>query len=66
MGYSGWALLVGFLIFIGVWIYSITEWGLLIGLMIGWLPAIIAAFIGGLLWPLVVAVLVFFLIPILF
>jgi hypothetical protein len=39
---------------------------LLIGLMIGWLPAIIAAFIGGLLWPLVVAVLVFFLIPILF
>lgn len=40
------------LIFIGVWIYAIMTWGFLLGTAFGWLPAAIAAFIGGLIWPL--------------
>lgn len=45
--------IVGFLIFAGVWIYAITSWGFLIGIMIGWIPAMIAAAIGAYLWPIV-------------
>ena len=40
----------GFLAFIGIWLYSISEWGLLIGLMVGWFPAIIGAVVLGILW----------------
>ena len=43
---------------LGVWIYAIASWGFLVGIAIGWLPAIIAAFIAGLLWPLVVLVVI--------
>ncbi|MDO8468225.1 MAG: hypothetical protein Q7S29_00505 [Candidatus Peribacter sp.] len=49
------AIIVGLLTFIGVWIYALFSWGFLIGLAIGWLPALIAAWVAGLLWPLVVA-----------
>lgn len=45
--------IVGIPVFLGVWIYSMFAWGFLIGLAIGWLPALIAAFILGFLWPLV-------------
>lgn len=48
------AFISGALIFVGVWIYALTEWGFLFGLIFGWIPAIIAAFIGGLIWPLLV------------
>lgn len=41
----------GFIIFIGVWIYAIMTWGFLLGIALGWIPAIIAAYIGGFLWP---------------
>jgi hypothetical protein len=34
--------LAGILIFFGIWIYAFISWGFLIGLAIGWLPALIA------------------------
>lgn len=46
--------------FIVLWIYAISSWGLLIGLMIGWFPAAIGAVVLGIIWP-VVAVVAFFL-----
>lgn len=55
--YTG-AVITGFIVFIGVWIYAIASWGFLIGVTIGWLPAIISATILGLLWPLVALVVV--------
>jgi len=59
-GYAGVALLVGAVTFLWIWAYSFSEWGLLIGLLIGWLPALIGAFVVGLLWPLfLVGVLIF-------
>lgn len=51
--YFGGAILTGIIAFIGIWIYAISEWGILIGLMVGWLPAGIGAFILGAIWPLV-------------
>ncbi|MEK7574512.1 MAG: hypothetical protein AAB514_03215 [Patescibacteria group bacterium] len=57
-GYIIGAYITGALVFIGVWIYAIASWGFLVGIAIGWLPAIIAAFIAGLLWPLVVLVVI--------
>jgi len=47
------AVITGIIAFFGIWIYSFVSWGFLIGLMIGWLPAIIGAFIIGALWPLI-------------
>lgn len=64
--YWGVALLVGIVIFIGVWIYSITQWGFLIGITIGWLPAIIAGFIGGILWGLLAILFVGWIILLVF
>ena len=46
----GW--LVGIVTFFGIWIYAFASWGLLIGLAIGWLPALIGGAIAGFLWPL--------------
>lgn len=46
--------IVGVLSFIAIWLYSLVSWGLLIGLMIGWIPALIGGVILGFLWPLVV------------
>ena len=37
-----------------------------VGLAIGWLPALIGAFIAGLLWPLIVLMVVGFLLLMLF
>ncbi len=47
------AVFVGFVVFIGVWLYAVSSWGFLIGVAIGWFPALIAAVIAGYLWPLV-------------
>lgn len=55
--YFGFAVLVGGIAFIGIWIYAFVAWGFLIGLAIGWLPALIGGFILGLLWPLVLLVI---------
>lgn len=56
-GYSGGAIVVGFIAFFAIWIYAFVAWGFLIGLAIGWLPALIGGFILGLLWPLVLLVI---------
>lgn len=52
------AIITGGIAFFVLWIYAFFAWGFLIGLAIGWLPAIIGAFIIGLLWPLVVLALI--------
>lgn len=39
------------ILFIGFWIYAISEYGFLLGVGIGWLPSIIAASILAFLWP---------------
>ncbi len=50
--------IVGIISLIVIWIYAIVSWGFLIGLAIGWLPALIGGAILGFLWPLVVLVVV--------
>lgn len=44
----------GIISFFIVWIYAIYSWGFLFGLLLGWLPAIIFAFISICIWPLYV------------
>ena len=46
--------IVGVLSFIAIWIYALASWGFLIGLMFGWIPALIGGVILGYLWPLVI------------
>lgn len=46
--------IVGVLSFIAIWLYSLATWGLLFGLMFGWIPALIGGTILGFLWPLVI------------
>ena len=41
------------IVFIGCWIYCIATYGFLLGVGLGWLPSAIAAWIAGLLWPLI-------------
>lgn len=57
--YGAWAVIVGIIVFVGVWIYAISQWGFLLGIMFGWIPAMIAAFITGLLWPLLALIIIF-------
>ena len=45
-------------IFLGSWIYCISEYGFLLGVGLGWLPSAIAATVASLLWPLYVLALV--------
>jgi|GEM_PF-1224333 len=52
----GW--IVGFICFTGIWIYAFNTWGFLIGLAIGWLPALIGGLIAGFLWPLILVAIV--------
>ena len=40
---------------LGVWVYSFFVIGLLGGLLVGWLPALIFGFIAGIVWPLTIA-----------
>jgi hypothetical protein len=44
---------MGIIAFLIIWIYAIISWGFLVGLAIGWLPALIGGFIAALLWPLI-------------
>jgi len=53
-GYMAGVWIVGVLSFIAIWLYALVSWGLLIGLTVGWIPAMIGGVILGLLWPLVV------------
>ena len=46
------AVITGGLTFVIVWLYAMGAWGVLIGLMFGWIPAVIAGIVAGALWPL--------------
>lgn len=46
------------IVFVGVWIYCIATYGFLLGVGLGWLPALICAFIAGLVWPLLALLLI--------
>ena len=50
--YIGVGAIVGVLSFLAIWLYAILEWGLLLGLCIGWFPAAIGGLLFGALWPL--------------
>ncbi len=45
---------VGFLVFVGCWIYCIFAYGFLLGVGLGWLPALICGFLAAALWPLII------------
>ena len=45
--------ITGVISFIIIWLYALASWGFLIGLMAGWIPALIVGVILGFLWPLV-------------
>lgn len=47
------AKIVAVPVFIGVWIYCIFAYGFLLGVGLGWLPAMIVAVIAGFLWPII-------------
>lgn len=59
--YQGGVVIVGglsaIIIFIGAWAYCIATYGFLLGVGLGWLPAVITAIIVGalvgFLWPLI-------------
>jgi hypothetical protein len=50
--YAGGAILIGFITFVGTWIWCIAEYGFLLGVGLGWLPSLITAVVMGLIWPL--------------
>lgn len=52
LSYSATSYITGFISFVVVWVYAISQWGFLIGITLGWIPAMITAFLAGLLWPL--------------
>ena len=60
---SGWYMIgiwiVGVISFILIWLYALITWGLLFGLMFGWIPALIGGIVLGFLWPLVVIAVIY-------
>lgn len=46
-------VITAFIVFVGTWIWCISEYGFLFGVGLGWLPSAIVAFLAGLLWPLI-------------
>jgi len=50
-------LIVGLISFVAVLIYSIISWNLLIGFTVGWIPAVVAGFVCGFLWPLLIIII---------
>jgi len=50
--YLAGAWLVGGLSFIAIWIYATVSWGLFLGFMFGWIPALTGGVILCFLWPL--------------
>lgn len=63
--YSVGAVITGLIVFIGTWIWCISEYGFLLGVGLGWLPSGIVAIISAFLWPFIAfaiaAVVVFFI-----
>lgn len=48
------AIIVGGLSFLAIWLYALLEWGLLTGLLLGWMPAAIGGAVLGVIWPLTI------------
>mgnify|MGYP006901968839 CR=1 FL=1 len=53
-----WGFLTGIISFLIIWIYAMSDWGLLLGLMFGWIPALIGGVVLAFLWPLVILAMV--------
>jgi hypothetical protein len=53
------------IIVVGCWIYCVVTYGFLLGVGLGWLPSMIAAYLTAWLWPLFVAVVVALVIQVL-
>jgi len=47
------AFITGVLAFIASWAYAAISWGFLIGVGLGWIPAIFIGIIAGFIWPLI-------------
>ena len=62
IGYWVGVLITAIITFISCWIYAIVSYGFLLGVGLGWFPSLIVAFIAGLLWPLIAAVIIFALV----
>ena len=45
-------------VFIAVWVMAIDSYGLVVGLGLGWLPAIVVAVLSGAIWPVLLLSLV--------
>jgi hypothetical protein len=58
--YQTISALIGTIVGICVWIYACFAWGLLVGLAVGWLPAVIAGGIAAFIWPAVLAIIIIF------
>ena len=50
-GYKLGAIITWLVIFLGSWIYCITNYGFLVGGGLGWIPAAITATVMCLFWP---------------
>lgn len=55
-------IIIGIITGVCVWIYAISQWGLLLGLAFGWFPAIIAATIAYFIWPVFLIIIGIFII----
>ncbi len=54
--------LISFIVFVGSWIYCISEYGYLLGVGLGWLPSMIVAFLAYFLWfPILILAIFIFL-----
>lgn len=64
-GGMGWYRIGGYIAagitFLSIWVAAFISWGFLVGLAIGWLPAIIGAIIVRFIWPIIVIVLLILL-----
>lgn len=49
-------LLVGFISFLFILMYALIEWGFLLGLVFGWIPALIGGVLAGIFWPIIVII----------
>jgi hypothetical protein len=44
-------VILGFITFVACWIYSVQEWGFLLGVGLGWIPSFFVAIIAGFVGP---------------
>lgn len=51
--YAIGAWITGVLAFLASWAYAVASWGFLLGVGLGWIPALFIGAIAGLLWPLI-------------